>query len=120
MSQEIATNIPRVASLSPTVWGALVTAAFIAVGTAVPELVGSALLMSLLVQAAISGIMAMAVGTLLRLNGLVSFGHAAFFGLAVYIVAICLKRDWMSVEIAVVLALVVPTLFAFLLGWVIV
>jgi branched-chain amino acid transport system permease protein len=106
--------------LSPTVRSILVAAVFIAVGIAVPELVGSALLMSLLVQAAISGIMAMAVGTLLRLNGLVSFGHAAFFGLAVYIIAVCLKREWMGVELAIVVALAVPTLFAFLLGLVIV
>ncbi len=89
---------------------------FIVVGLVVPRLVGSVLLMTLLAQATISGILAMAVGTLLRLNGVVSFGHAAFYGLAIYIVALSLNRGWMPAELAIVVALAVPTLLALLLG----
>jgi branched-chain amino acid transport system permease protein len=56
------------------------------------------------------------VGTLLRLNGVVSFGHAAFYGLAIYTVALSLKGAWMPAEAAIVLALALPTLLALLLG----
>ncbi len=89
---------------------------FIVVGLALPRAVGSVLLMTLLAQAAISGVLAMAVGTLLRLNGVVSFGHAAFYGLAVYVVALSLNQGWMPAEAAIIVALVLPTLLAFLLG----
>ena len=95
---------------------AMVAALFIAAGVAVPWLVGSVLFMTLLAQAAISAIMAMGVGTLLRLNGVVSFGHAAFFGLAAYIIGLTLKQGWAGAEVAILLALAVPTLLAFLLG----
>jgi branched-chain amino acid transport system permease protein len=78
--------------------------------------VGSTLLLSLMVQATINGIFATSVGTLLRLNGLVSFGHAAFYGLAVYVVAISLKQYGMAPALAVLLALLMPTLLAFLIA----
>ena len=95
---------------------ALFAVVAIALGIAVPELVGSVLLLTLLTQAAISGILATAVGTLLRLNGVVSFGHAAFYGLAAYIIALSLNRGWMGPELAIGVALAVPTLLAFVLG----
>src|SRR4051794_2342292 len=69
----------------------LIAGGFIAGGVALPALVDSRLLMTLLVQATINGILALSVGTLFRFNGVISFGHAAFYGLAVYIVALGLK-----------------------------
>lgn len=118
MSHEIKTdvpseNAPAAASLRRAAVFSLVA---IALGIALPRVVGSQLLMTLLTQAAISGILAMAVGTLLRLNGVVSFGHAVFYGIAGYIIAMSLKEGWMGAELAIVLALAVPTLLAFLLG----
>lgn len=89
---------------------------FIVAGLALPQLIGSVLLMTLLAQAAISAILAMAVGTLLRLNGVVSFGHAAFYGLAIYIIALCVNQSWLPLEWALLAALVVPTVLALLLG----
>lgn len=94
----------------------LCAAGFVAAGLVLPQVVGSVLLMTLLAQAAISGVLATAVGSLLRFNGVVSFGHAAFYGLAIYIVALGVNKGWMAPELAFVLALVVPTLLALLLG----
>ncbi len=109
----VITRTPRPASPRAAALWAL---GFIVVGLALPRAVGSVLLMTLLAQAAISGVLAMAVGTLLRLNGVVSFGHAAFYGLAVYVVALSLNQGWMPAELAIIVALVLPTLIAFLLG----
>lgn len=89
-------------------------------GAALPALVGSPLVMTLLAQAVFSALLATAVGVLIRLNGVVSFGHAAFFGVAAYTLALSLKHQWMSAELAILLALALPTALAFLLGLVIV
>lgn len=89
-------------------------------GAILPALVSSQLLMTLLAQAVFSALLATAVGVLIRLNGVVSFGHAAFFGVAAYTLALSLRHQWMSAELAIVLALVLPTVLAFLLGLVIV
>lgn len=88
----------------------------IALGVALPQAFGSVMMLTLLTQAVIGGILSTAVGTLLRMNGVVSFGHGAFFGLAGYLIALCLHHGWMGAELAIVLALLVPTLLAFLLG----
>jgi branched-chain amino acid transport system permease protein len=101
---------------SRTVAGSTVIAVvFILAGVAIPAAVGSVLLLTLLVQATINGVFALSVGTLLRLNGVVSFGQAAFYGLAAYIVALGINHG-MIPEAAIVLALLVPTILAFLLG----
>jgi branched-chain amino acid transport system permease protein len=51
---------------------------------------------------------------------LVSFGHAAFFGLAGYLIALPAKHGLWPTEVSIVLAIVAPTLLALLLGLVIV
>ena len=61
------------------------------VGALVPGHIGSALLFTLLTQATIGAVLATSVGFLIRQNGLVSFGHAAFFGGAAYLVARAIK-----------------------------
>jgi branched-chain amino acid transport system permease protein len=100
------------------VWAML--AAFLASGALLPQVVTSVLVMTLLTQAVISGIMATGVGILIRQNGTVSFGHAAFYGIAGYTIALSVKQQWMGIELAIVVALVLPTVLAFLLGLVIV
>lgn len=101
-----------------SVW--ILFAAFLGFGLLLPWVVTSVLLMTLLTQAVISGVIATGVGTLIRLNGVVSFGHAAFYGIAGYTIALSLKHHWMSAELAIIVALLLPTLLAFLLGLVIV
>jgi branched-chain amino acid transport system permease protein len=106
-SRAASRNLPR---------AAVIAAAFIGLGLAVPYAVGSVLLMTLLVQATINAVFALSVGTLLRLNGVVSFGHAAFYGLATYIVAVGINRLGLAPEIAILLALIIPAVIGFLLG----
>lgn len=112
MSKAGVRDIPR------SVW--ILFAVFIVLGVLLPRVVTSALLMTLLTQAVISGVIATGVGTLIRLNGVVSFGHAAFYGVAGYTIALSLRHHWMSAELAIIAALLLPTLLAFLLGLVIV
>lgn len=61
---------------------------------------------SSLVQALILSLMATSVGFLIRQSGLVSFGHALFFGGAAYAIAILTQTFGLSIEAAVVLSIV--------------
>ena len=90
-----------------------------AAGLALPAVVASPLFLTLMTQAAINAVLATGVGFLVRQNGSVSFGHAAFFGLAAYTAALLMKFGFPA-ELAVVLAVALPTLFALALGAVIV
>lgn len=110
----------RVSSAVPS-RGALTTAGLaVAVGAFLPSLVGSVLLLSLMTQAVIGAILATGVGLLFRQNGVVSFGHAAFYGSAAYIIGLSLRYELMPVEFAILAALALPPIIAFLLGLVIV
>jgi branched-chain amino acid transport system permease protein len=95
---------------------ALIGAILIAFGVVVPMAIGSVLLMTLLVQATINAIFATSVGVLLRMNGVVSFGHAAFYGFAVYVVALGVNQGGAPAEIMIVAALLLPALLGFVLG----
>jgi len=90
------------------------------VGAGIAALVASNLAMTLLTQAVITGLLATGVGFLIRQNGMVSFGHAAFYGIACYAIALAMRHGIVRAELAIVLALVVPTAIAFFLGLVIV
>ena len=96
------------------------TAAALVLGVAVSLGVNSGTLLSLLTQATIYAVFALGVGLLLRQNGMVSFGHALFFGSAGYIVAILLQLNAVPAEAAVLIAVLGLTLFAFVIGLVIV
>jgi branched-chain amino acid transport system permease protein len=49
--------------------------------------------LSLLTQAVMYAVFAMGVGLLLRQNGMVSFGHALYFGFSGYMVGILLQTQ---------------------------
>lgn len=89
-------------------------------GVAVAFGVSSNTLLSLLTQAIIYAIFALGVGILLKQNGMVSFGHALFFGGASYLVGIILQLQLLSAELAIFFALTGVTAAAFLIGLVIV
>lgn len=82
--------------------------------------IGSAKVLSLMTQATIYAVFALGVGLLLRQNGMVSFGHALFFGAAGYAVAIMLQLKTASPEMIVLIALGGISVFAFVIGLVIV
>ena len=94
--------------------------AALALGVVVSRGFDSGRLLSLLTQATIYAVFALGVGLLLRQNGMVSFGHALFFGAAGYVVAILLQLKAVSAESAVLIAIVGLTVAAFLVGLVIV
>lgn len=95
-------------------------AASIAIGVALPTLVASTLLLTLLMQATVNAILATSVGFLFRQNGLTSFGQAAWFGLSAYIIAIDSRFGILGPEASIVAALIAPPLVAFVFGLVIV
>lgn len=88
-------------------------------GIALPWVVPSKIVLSLLAQAFFDALLATSVGFLLLQNGRVSFGQAAFFGLGGYALGVLIARQLVVPEIAVLVALALPTLVAFLLGLVI-
>ncbi len=119
---DIVTTEPTVTRPPPPRYALALAAAIgaIAIGALIAATIQSNLMMTLLTQAIITGILATGVGFLIRQNGVVSFGHAAFYGIACYAIALAIKLGVMRVEFAIMLALVLPTALAFLLGLVIV
>ena len=92
----------------------------LACGAVLVAVVTSGTVLSLLTQATIYAVFAIGVGLLLRQNGMVSFGHALFFGCAGYGVGILLQLQLVPAELAIVLTLAGIVLVAFLMGLVIV
>jgi len=92
----------------------------IAAGAAAAFSIGSETLLSLFSQATVYAVFALGVGLLLRQNGMVSFGHAAFYGGAGYIIGLLLETKAAPAEAAILIAVTVIAIFAFLLGLVIV
>lgn len=92
----------------------------LALGVAVTALVSSGTVLSLLTQAIIYAVFATGVGLLLRQNGMVSFGHALFFGISGYTVGIILQLQLMPAEAAIAVTLIGMTVLAFVMGLVIV
>lgn len=82
--------------------------------------IGSGAVLSLLTQAVIYAVFALGLGLLLRQNGMVSFGHALYFGAAGYVVAILVQLQIVSAEAAVLIAIAGLALAALLIGLVIV
>jgi len=70
----------------------------------------------LLTEILIWGILAMALDLILGYIGIISFGHAALFGLGAYGAAICFVKLGTGLWPAMVVGLVVPIIFAFGVG----
>ena len=104
-------------SLSRIALGALLA---LASGALIMALTHSASLLGMFTQAVIYAIFALGVGLLLKQNGLVSFGHALFFGAAGYGMGVILELGWMPAELALLAVLAAIGAGAFLIGLVIV
>lgn len=89
-------------------------------GPLLTALVSSNTVLSLFTQAVTYAIFALGIGLLLRQNGLVSFGHALFFGGASYGMGVLVQLQLMPAELAIALTLLGLTVLAFLIGLVIV
>src|SRR5690606_32538090 len=80
----------------------------------------SMVILGMLTQALIYAVFALGVGILLRQNGLVSFGHALYFGGAGYAIGVLLALDAVPAEWALLLVPLGAGIVAFLIGLVIV
>ncbi len=96
------------------------TVGALALGAAVAAFVNSGTVLSLLTQAIIYAVFAIGVGLLLRQNGMVSFGHALFFGSSGYAMGILLQLRLMPAEAAIAVTLAGMAVMAFVIGLVIV
>ena len=99
-----------------TLIGLAVGAAVLATGLALPYLVSDTATMNMAVEAGLLGLLALGIGFLGRYLGLISLGHTAFFGSAAYSVGIATNRwEWPPLQ-AFAFGVVVGTLFALLMG----
>jgi branched-chain amino acid transport system permease protein len=68
-------------------------------------------------DALLFGAIAMSLDLLMGFTGLVSFGHAAFFGLGAYATAILLERGVVSLWVCLLFAVVVVALYALVVSY---
>src|SRR5262245_50815076 len=73
--------------------------------------------MLLAFDALLFGAVAMSLDLLMGYTGLVSFGHAAFFGLGAYATAVLLEHGVISLWLCVAFALLVVGLYALIVAY---
>lgn len=96
-------------------WGALVVFAALAALPFTPFMSKYYLLLAF--DALLFGAVAMSLDLLMGYTGLVSFGHAAFFGLGAYSTAVLLERGFESLWLCLALAAAVVGLYALLVAY---
>lgn len=92
----------------------------LAIGAAASAWIPSVTIMSLLTQATIYAVLATGLGILMRQNGMVSFGHGAFFGVSGYIVGLLLLTRAVPAEAAIAIGVAVVAVCSLLYGLIIV
>ena len=92
----------------------------IVVGWLIVVATPSTALLGTFTQAVVYAVFALGVGFLLKQNGLVSFGHALYFGGAGYAMGVVLSLGWMPAEWAIPAVLAFMGLASFAVGLVIV
>ncbi|MEW6347627.1 MAG: branched-chain amino acid ABC transporter permease [Thermodesulfobacteriota bacterium] len=65
----------------------------------------------------INGLFALSLNLILGYGGMVSFGHAAFFGVGAYAVALLMKKAGMPLFVALAAAPVIGAVVAAVVGW---
>lgn len=98
----------------------LASALALLLGVGVVSTVSSGTVLSLFTQAIVYAVFALGIGVLLKQNGMVSFGHALYFGAAGYLLGILLQMQVASAETIIVLTLVLITVIGFIFGLIIV
>lgn len=96
--------------------GRLVVAALLAGLAAVP-LFGSSFVQVLLIDIIVFCLFAASLHFILGLGGLVSFGHAAFYGGGAYAAALMVHYAGSPMELALILAPLVAGMLAIIIGW---
>ena len=83
---------------------------------ALVPLMGDTFLTRLFTRIMIYGLAAQSLDLILGVTGLVSFGHAAFFGLGAYVVAIAASHGLHDLLVVWPLAILIPAAFALVIG----
>lgn len=96
--------------------GLVVAAVVLALGYALPYVVSDSYTMSLAVQAALLGMLAVGIGFLARHLGVISLGHTAFFGGAAYGVGIGVGHFGWGLSLSVVFGIGLGTAIALVFG----
>jgi branched-chain amino acid transport system permease protein len=96
-------------------WPAVVVLAALVALPAAPWMSKFYLLLAF--DALLFGAVAMSLDLLMGFTGLVSFGHAAFFGLGAYATAVLLQQGVLSLWLCLLFALVVVGLYALLVAY---
>jgi branched-chain amino acid transport system permease protein len=111
-SVRAAVNAPP--SLAPPRWPtALVWIALLVIA----PLVSDDYIAALLIDIACFALFAVSLHFIMGPAGMISFGHAAYFGLGAYAGAVLLKRAGLPMEVSFLLAPFVAAAFAVLYGW---
>jgi branched-chain amino acid transport system permease protein len=92
----------------------------VVLGLAVPKLLTSQFHLNLLTNGMVLGIAAVGIGFLMYQCGLVMFGVAAFIGLPAYLLGFATDKLGLGLHAAVLFALALSTLFALLVGMLVV
>ena len=93
-------------------WGVLVLAVLVAV----PLVSSSRVLLDFVIRLAAFGIFATSLNILVGYGGMVSFGHAMFFGAGAYAFALTLQKTGASIPMAMLVAIVFSALVALVVG----
>jgi branched-chain amino acid transport system permease protein len=99
----------------PVSWGALVVFAALAALPLAPFMSRYYLLLAF--DALVFGAIAMSLDLLMGYTGLVSFGHAAFYGLGAYAAAVLLERGVLSLWTCLGFAILVVGLYALIVAY---
>jgi len=109
------THAVGIASRKPQFTGPVIAIFIIAILACLP-LVGDAYLLKVATEILIFALFAFSLQLLIGVGGIVSFGHAAFFGLGAYGAALAVKWTGAPMEAALPLGLVLAALGAALIG----
>lgn len=79
---------------------------------------GSGMLREWIIQFCYLGLFALSLNLLVGYSGMLSFGHAGFFGIGAYAFSILLRTGDVSIPVAALLTLVIVAIFALVIGYV--
>ena len=111
MSSAIASKIESFTYLRSWAWLTLVV-----IGLFAPKLLTSTYYLGLIINGMMLGVAAIGIGFLMYQCGLVMFGVAAFIGMPAYLMGIASLKFGVNLHAAVLIALLLSTLFAALVG----
>ncbi|MBZ6077799.1 ABC transporter permease [Microvirga puerhi] len=110
-----ASHAVGIASRAPSRWSAVIAIVVFALFAALP-LIADPYLLKVATEILILGLFAFSLQLLIGVGGLVSFGHAAFFGLGAYGAALAVKWFGASMEAAIPLGVLLAAAGGALIG----